>query len=280
MHEREAELAVEGKGRGPDGNGYLLADQAPEAGARLEALAELYDPSTFRHFADLGVDRGWRCWEVGAGGGSVIKWLARRVGGEGRVLATDIDLSWAKGESGPGVEVIAHDVGLDPPPPEAFDLVHARLVLVHVVRRERALRSMAGALRPGGWLVIEDADPALQPLACLDEAGPDAELANRLRAGFRQLMSGRGVDLAYGRKLPGLLRGAGLVDVEADAYFPVARPACSRLEMATVSLLRHRLVDAGLARPAEIERHLDNVSAGRIDLAQPPMITAWGRRAR
>jgi len=43
---------------------------------------------------------------------------------------------------------------------------------------------MVAALRPGGWLVVEDADPAMQPLSC-PEARNDAErLANKLRTGF------------------------------------------------------------------------------------------------
>jgi hypothetical protein len=42
-----------------------------------------------------------------------------------------------------------------------------------VADRDRALRSMISALRPGGWLLVEDADPALQPLICPDEYGPE-----------------------------------------------------------------------------------------------------------
>ena len=62
-----------------------------------------------------------------------------------------------------------------------FDLVHARLVLVHVPDRAPALATMAAALRPGGWLLVEDADTELQPLVCLDESGPAQRRANRLR---------------------------------------------------------------------------------------------------
>jgi ubiquinone/menaquinone biosynthesis C-methylase UbiE len=146
-------------------DGYLLDNQNVEAGIRFDALAELFAPWTFRHIEDLGIGEGWRCWEVGAGGPSVPRWLADRVGGEGRVLATDIDVSWARQAAGPVVEIRRHDVARDEPPAETFDLVHARLVLVHLVDREKALRSMIEALRPGGTLLIEDADPALQPLA-------------------------------------------------------------------------------------------------------------------
>jgi SAM-dependent methyltransferase len=258
--------------------GYLLDNQQAEAGTRFDALAEIFNPSTFRHIEGLGIAPGWRCWEVGAGGPSVPAWLAARVGAEGHVLATDLDVSWLGEAAGPTVEVRRHDVAADDPPAGGFDLVHARLVLVHVVDRARALRSMVRALRPGGWLLLEDADPALQPLICPDEYGPEQRLANKLRQGFRALLAQRGADLAYGRTLPRLLREAGLADVAADAYFPITSPACDLLEKATVEQVRERLVAAGLASDDEIDRHLATVEAGRLDLATSPMVSAWGRR--
>ncbi|MEU8969758.1 methyltransferase domain-containing protein [Streptomyces monashensis] len=260
-------------------DGYLLDNRQNEAGQRFDAFATLFDPTTFRHIEGLGVGPGWRCWEVGAGGTSVVSWLAEKVGPTGRVVATDIDTSLIAAAAHPPVEVRVHDVGTEEPPAEGFDLVHARLVLVHVPDRERALRSMIQALRPGGLLLVEDADPALQPLICPDEYGPEQRLANRLRQGFRKLLAERGADLSYGRKLPRLLREAGLGDVTADAYFPMTSPACTALEAATVRQIRGRLVAAGLATDEEIDQHLANVETGSMDLATAPMISVWGRKA-
>lgn len=255
-----------------------MENRRAEAGERFVALAELFDAWTFRHLEDLGVGSGWRCWEVGAGGVSVPRGLAERVGADGRVLATDIDVSWAEAAAGGVLEVRNHDVLRDPPPDEAFDLVHARLVLVHLEDRAAAMRVMIDALRPGGWLVIEDADPALQPLACPDERGPDEALANKLRARMRQLMAERGADLAYGRTLPRLLRESGLDDVRAEAYFPISAPACAVLEAATVRHVRDQLLAADLATPEEIDTHLANLARGDLDLMFAPMITAWARK--
>jgi SAM-dependent methyltransferase len=152
-------------------DGYLLDNQQAEAGQRFDALSELFDPVTFRHLAAVGVGAGWSCWEVGAGGAGVPGWLAEQVGRSGRVLATDIDTGWMPG-AGAAFEVLRHDVGADEPPAGGFDLVHTRLVLTHVRQRARALTAMVAALRPGGWLVIEDADPALQPLICPTSTDP------------------------------------------------------------------------------------------------------------
>jgi SAM-dependent methyltransferase len=259
-------------------DGYLLDNRQPQAGTRFDALSAIFDPPTFRRMDDLGVGAGWRCWEVGAGGPSVPRWLAGRVGSGGRVLATDIDVSWLHDVADQVVEVRRHDVGRDEPPEGPFDLVHARLVLVHVADRDRALASMVRVLRPGGLLFLQDADPALQPLICPDEYGPEQRLANRLRAAFRTMLAERGADLAYGRRLPRLLRGAGLTHVEADAFFPVSSPALDLLETATVDQVREGLVAGGHATDEEIDRHLANVAAGGLDLATAPMISAWGRR--
>ncbi|MFI0169317.1 methyltransferase domain-containing protein [Streptomyces sp. NPDC017095] len=260
-------------------DGYLLDNRQDEAGRRFDAFATLFDPTTFRHLEALGVGPGSRCWEVGAGGASVLSWLAAKVGPAGQVVATDIDTSRLVSAARPPVRVLVHDVGAGEAPGEGFDLVHARLVLVHVPDRERALRSMVESLRPGGRLLIEDADPALQPLICPDEHGPRERLANRLRHGFRRLLADRGADLSYGRTLLRLLREAGLHGVQADAYFPVASPACTALEVATVRQIRDRLVAAGLATDAEIDQHLADVESGTMDLATAPLISAWGRKA-
>ena len=136
---------------------------------------------------------------------------------------------------------------------------------------------MVRALRPGGWLFLEEADPGLQPLVCPDEYGPEQRLANKLKTAFRTLMAERGVDLAFGRTLPRLLRTAGLEEVQSSAYFPMGGPTCDALERATVEQIRALLISKGLATSQEIDEHLMNVAAGQLDLATSPMVSAWAR---
>jgi SAM-dependent methyltransferase len=254
---------------------YLLDNQQTEAGQRFDALAELFNPSSFRHMLAIGIAPGWRVWEVGAGGPSVPLWIAAQTHND--VLATDIDTTWLDSQRDV-YEVRRHDIGAEPAPDNGFDLIHARLVLVHVPERTAALATMVSALKPGGWLFLEEADPGLQPLVCPDEYGPEQELANKLKHAFRSLMAERGADLSFGRRLPRLLRDAGLVDGQADSYFPMGGPACDELERATIEQIRWRLVDADLATEDEIEQHLRNVASGQLDLATSPMVSAWARK--
>jgi len=258
--------------------GYLLDNRVDEASGRFDALSEVFDPVTFRHIDALGPTAGWRCWEVGAGGPSVPSGLAERVGSTGSVVATDLDITWLAERVGSGVEVVRHDVARDEPPAGGgFDLIHARLVLLHIPERDQALRRMVSALRPGGVLLIEDFDIDLQTMLCPDAYGPDQLLANRIKDAFRTLLFGRGVDPTFGRRLPRILREHGLVDVIADGYFPLALPAVGALERANTAQVRGGLVAGGIT-DTEIDRFLTLLGAGTLDLATAPLISASGRR--
>lgn len=126
-------------------------------------LAALLNERTFDHILAFGISDGWRCWEAGAGGDSVPRWLAEQVGPSGYVLASDIDTSMLEATPDPPYQVRRHDLTVDPPPtavgvPPAcggFDLVHARLVLEHLTNPAAALTTLVSALRPGGWLLVE-----------------------------------------------------------------------------------------------------------------------------
>ena len=116
---------------------------------RFTAFTTLFDPATFRHLDGLGLAAGWRCWEVGAGGTSVVR-LPVRAGRSGgpRPGHRHQRVVGRRGRRPPNVEVLEHDVAADPPPGGPFDLVHARLVLVHVPERDAALATMVGRPAP------------------------------------------------------------------------------------------------------------------------------------
>jgi ubiquinone/menaquinone biosynthesis C-methylase UbiE len=127
---------------------YVFDNAGAQAGARFSALGALFDPGTTRHLTALGVAEGWHCLEVGAGAGSIADWLCDRVGAAD-VVATDIDPRFLDAAGRPNLEVRRHDIASDPLSEAAFDLVHARLVLVHLPERENALLRIVRALKPG-----------------------------------------------------------------------------------------------------------------------------------
>src|SRR5215216_2358713 len=70
---------------------YVMSDAPPAAELRrLREIDEYMGPTSERRIAQLGIARGWRCLEVGAGAGGVARWMAERVGPSGTVTAVDL----------------------------------------------------------------------------------------------------------------------------------------------------------------------------------------------
>src|SRR5688572_25531187 len=134
---------------------YILGT---EERRRLELLEQCLDPMTTRSLDAIGVQPGWRCLEVGGGGGSVTRMLCERVGPAGRVAAVDLDTRFLEEIQDQNLDVYRQDIVADGLPGDAYDLIHARLLLMHLPTREKVLEQMAATLRPGGWLLIEEMD--------------------------------------------------------------------------------------------------------------------------
>ncbi|GAA1984910.1 methyltransferase domain-containing protein [Kitasatospora viridis] len=246
---------------------------------RLAALEAVYDPGTTERLAGLGVAAGWHCLEVGCGAGSIARWLADRVGERGRVLAIDLDPRFAEGHGRANLEVRRQDLLADPLPAGAFDLVHARAVLEHLPDRERAVRRLAAAVRPGGWLVLEDFDiegPAVELIA---RYWPDGqhELAERLYRALEAAFGRAGADPGYGRRLPDALAGAGLTEVGARLQAPVL-PGGTPFLALTLRQLRAPLLAGGLVEEAELDRAVELIQRQDVRYVPNVMVTAWARR--
>lgn len=184
---------------------YTLDNAHQAAQVRMRVLESLYDAPTFAQFDAIGVAPGWRCWEVGAGGGSVAAELARR---GARVTATDTDLRWLPAELHTAATVLEHDVVAQDPPVYGLDLVHARLVASHLPEWRQVLPRLISALRPGGWLVLEELDPMTdyQPAP----ATATDVLVNRVGRAFTRVLASRGGNPTLGRGLRRQLDAAGL----------------------------------------------------------------------
>jgi ubiquinone/menaquinone biosynthesis C-methylase UbiE len=252
--------------------GYRLAAAGREAAEaeRLSLLEQIYDPVSRRRRAL--VQPGWRCLEVGGGQGSIAEWLAEKVGPTGHVVVTDIDTGYLRRLDVPNLEVVEHNIledSLEPLGPGSFDLVCSRLMLFHLVdRQELAIRQMVRCLRPGGWLIDEDADWGTA--APIDPSHPRyGGYHDAWRDG--DWWTSRGYDKVFGRKLPALFERCGLRDVRHEAATEIVRGGSPWARWWAVSLEVINALGGGGA-VAAYRRELDVITTA---LADP---TVWMMR--
>jgi SAM-dependent methyltransferase len=255
---------------------YLFDHEWESERQRLAVLEDVFDGVTVRHLRALGVPPGGRCLEVGAGAGSIASWLCQAVGPEGRVVATDLQTGFLEQLTDPNLEVRCHNIVSDVLEEGFFDVIHTRLVLEHIPERELCLKRLVAALAPGGLLVVEEFDWA-SLTAVAEETVP---LWDEVLAAVLETMSAAGYDYHCGRRIPGLLRDAGLADVGAEGWVPVIQGPGPAQRWWETSLARLR--PAVLAKTDITEDVLDRHVQQMVDPAFSfflfTLVTAWGRR--
>jgi SAM-dependent methyltransferase len=256
--------------------GYGLDNAWREAQARLRSLEEWLDPGTVRHLRAAGVGAGWRCLEVGAGAGSIARWLSSAVGPGGEVLATDLDTRFLTTAPAPNLRVQRHDITADDLPDASFDLVHCRLVLAHLPGRQAVLRKLATALRPRGHLVAEEMDFVS---VSADERQPGGRAFNESVAGSNDVLRGRGFDPEYGRRLLADLRAAGLADIGTEGrvrLWPGGSAGASAWQL-TFEQLQPDMVARGVG-PATIAAAIRACQDPGFGFMSQVTMAAWGQR--
>jgi len=260
---------------------YIYDQGWEQERARLAGLEAALDPGTIRILEQLGVTDGWRCLEVGGGGGSITSWLCRHVLPSGSVVATDLDPRFLEQLDHPNLEVRKHNIITDELETGEFDLVHSRDLLEHLPERHAALDRMVAALKPGGIIMIEDVDIMMgiegigASLAYPPRLG---ELARRWFSAFVPMLEASGVDPRNGRSLPSMLLDRGLIDVGADVRSHMARGGSPEAAVMKFSVLHlaPRLLGSALSQE-EIDEMVHAADDPSFHFFGPPHVAAWGR---
>jgi SAM-dependent methyltransferase len=154
----------------------------------------------------LGLREGWRCADVGAGGGDVAVALAEVVGRDGRIYAVDSDPhrrdEVARAAAAHSQVIAITQAGEDLLLPEAIDLAFCRFLLLHVREPVVVLRRMGQAVRAGGWVVAQEPITSAGRVGGVALSMPDA------------------LHPDVGAILPALVRDAGLTLVDAWGEAP------------------------------------------------------------
>ncbi|MDI1452602.1 class I SAM-dependent methyltransferase [Streptomyces sp. ATE26] len=264
-------------GGGHHGDGHygedLFEPKHPGEAERIDAAALAYDPVTTGRLRALGVAHGSRCLDVGAGTGTVTRWLLEEPGAA-EVVALDRDTGGLAGLVDPRVRVLTADLTDESLAPGTFDLIHARFVLMHLRERRAIISRLAGWLNPGGLLVLADA------VEVADPQGASSAYRRVMDAMWRALKSTIGTDTSSVPAYPRFLREEGLRDVAAELYCPplVAGSPLAAFWSETWSRMRPDLEETGLVDGAVVDEALAYLASPGFAELGPGMLMAWGRR--
>jgi SAM-dependent methyltransferase len=256
---------------------YVLSNTADAAEReRLGLLEQTEDARSQRHLTALGIQRGWKCLEIGAGRGSMVRWLAEQVGPQGRVVATDINTRFLTELQLPNVEVRQHDIRTDPLESGAYDLAHCRAVLVHMPDPQLVVRRMVDALRSGGWLLVEEGDAS--SLRAVDPNHPLAERFHRQSQELRdRLIRLTGYNPDFGCRVRALLEDVGLTEIGNAGENRIARGG--EAEASNMSMALPAFVERGVLSPAECAAHQQILLDPSFSFVTWTTFAAWGKRA-
>jgi len=263
---------------------YSLGSSPAERDRLRRQSGELRDHSVLL-LDRVGVAEGWQAIDLGCGPSGILDLLADRVGPAGRVVGLDFEPAnvalaheFAAERGLTNVAVLRGDAHRTGFPSASYDLVHARTLLINIPDPAAVVAEMVRLARPGGWVAV------LEPDAGESVCYPALPAWDRLTQIFFSAQQVDGADTFIGRRLPELLRQAGLVDIGVDGKADIYPAGHSRrtIRADLVRSMRPKILAAGIAS----ERELDELDqAVREHLSDPNtlmvpnlLFLAWGRK--
>ena len=261
---------MRGTDSGRYGEDVFRPDESGEAD-RIDLGALAYDEISAARLTALGAGPGWHCLDVGAGTGTLARWLLQGAGVTS-VLAVDRDTQFLAGDHLKGLVAQAADITAPGFDPGRFHLVHARFVLMHLRSWRRMISTLGSLLVPGGVLVLSDA----VDLTTAD--APASPYTDVMRAMWQGLRETIGTDVSWVPDYPRLLLEEGLSSVAAEIHVPPLVPgsAVSRFWADTWQRSRAAMLATGQVDDARIDRALRDLASPERAALAPGMITAWG----
>ena len=177
----------------------------------LDRATAILRPSKESGYEMLRLREGQHVLDVGCGPGDDARRLAELVGSNGFVMGVDSSKSMVEearrrgGALGRRVEFAVADAQRLPMDDGMFDACRAERVLQHVEVPSLALSQMIRVVKPGGRVMVADADHGMAAINASDRATTASILAT-----FQRNLRNPWI----GRQLPGLFRVAGLKEVE------------------------------------------------------------------
>jgi SAM-dependent methyltransferase len=252
---------------------------------RLRAQAAEHEKSSRSLLAAVGLGPGARVLDVGCGPIGILPLLAEAVGVGGEVIGLEREprfVAMARAELArlglTNVTIVEGDALSSGLEAGSFDLVHERLVTVNMPERRELVRTMAALAAPGGIIALQDIDN----VSWTCEPAHDSWTV--LLSLFHDVFRAGGGDPFVGRRLPDLLRQAGVQDVQSRVTTALPGPQEYRRThlLSLIDSIRDKVISSGAMAEGELEHHCAALESHLTDpntlLIDKLLIQCWGHR--
>lgn len=222
---------------------------------RLRLIERVFDPLSRKWLRRAGVGPGRRCLEVGPGAGSLARWMVKVCGPKGQVTAVDLNPRFLTPPQ--PFNLVKGDILNVPLKRDSLDVVHTRYVLVHLREVSRVLNKLLDALKPGGWMILEEPDFSLaRPL---NGTRAEQQAVGRVNQAILAMFTQKKLDPQLGTQLPVLAMGQGLGDFHVEMDTPLSRGGEEVAEVMARSAeqLSAHYTATGLASKADVKTYVD-----------------------
>lgn len=220
---------------------------------RLQLVEAANDRTTIRLLEETGIQPGWHCLELGAGAGSIVRWLGNQVGPTGLAVGVDKKTTYLHHDDSPHVQIYQGSF-LDVPIEQSFDLLHSRYVLIHNQEEGAILRKSCSLLKPGGWAIFEEPDFTSATLADQGQETPQGRVNRAICGMFINI----GLDPAYALRLPHKLQESGfhIVRVQSLMHLCPGNSPMAQVMAESALVLEQEYSKTGLCSPEDIQQYV------------------------
>ena len=235
-------------------NAYIFDNKSEEREfRRLQLVEAANDPTTIALLEKTGIQPGWHCLEVGAGAGSILRWLGHRTGPSGLAVGVDKNTTYLQDFTSTPFQIYKNTL-LEVELPQPFDLIHGRYILIHNQSDLAILHKMFSLLKPGGWALFEEPDFTSATLMDQD-SGTSQACVNRA---ICQMFVNAGLDPAYAFGLPKKLEQAGfhLERAQSIMHLCPGKSPMANVMGESALVLEQEYCQTGLCSPQDIHEYV------------------------
>jgi len=258
---------------------YIFKDvQDQREYERLQKIEELFDPRTQTLLKRIGLRQDMSFLELGPGAGGLLGWVVEAVGSTGKITAIDRDTRYIDKLKHPNLQIINSDLTEIKLGDEQYDFIHGRYILMHIQDFQDVLQKIMAALKPGGWILLEEAD---FKVAHIETSSADRKRAfTATSQAINRLFSSKNIDHAFGKHLREIIVGCGFANIQEETYAPLEQGGTGTAEIMRLSALqlRDQYLKTGAVSDSDLREYVELASDPDQMAVYYATVSVWAQK--